>query len=148
MAYRQRGFTLLEVLLSIVVIGILVAVGVPVLSRTQTKNDLDAATTILVQSLRRAEILSQSVDGDSGWGVKIQSGAIALFKGASYGVRDTTRDEVFFMPTTITATGLTEIPMAKFTGYPIATGSVVLTNTAAPLDSATVTINTRGMVNY
>ena len=144
---HRHGFTLLEVMLSLAVVGIMSAVSVPVLSRVQTKNDLDAATRVLVQSLRRAEILAQSVDGDTSWGVSAQSGSITLFKGPSFAGRDSTYDEIFTVPTTVTATGLTEVVMAKFTGYPTTTGSVTLTSSVLP-DTSTVTIQAKGTVTY
>lgn len=144
----RQGFTLIELLLSMAVVGILTAISIPVLSRVQTKNDLDTATQSLVSSLRRASILTQSVDGDTSWGVKVQSGSITLFKGASFAARDTTYDEVYSVPTTLSASGISEIVMSKFTGYPTNSGSAVLTNTALPSESATVTVNGRGMVSY
>ncbi len=145
---EQHGFTLIELLLSLAIVGILTAYSLPVVTRIQTKNDLDTAKTSFVQSLRRAEILSQSVDGDSAWGVKAQSGSITVFKGINFVSRDVTFDEVYAMPATITATGLTEIDLAKFTGYPTASGSTILTSSITPTDTVTITVNSKGMVSY
>lgn len=146
--HNEQGFTLLEFVLSVAIVGILTTISLPVLSRIQTKNDLDTAVSALVSSLRRAEILSRSVDGDTSWGVKAASGSVILFKGASFAARDTAYDEIFSVPTTITASGLTEIAINKFTGYPTATGSVTLVSSVAPADIATVTVNGKGMVEY
>lgn len=141
----KRGFTLVELLLSIATIGILSAIVAPVLVGTQTKNDLDMAVSAWVSSLRRAAILSRGVDGDTSWGVKAQSGSIVLFRGVSYAARDNSFDEVFSEPATITVSGVNEVVMTKFTGYPETTGTTTFSNFS---DSATLTINSRGMVDY
>lgn len=142
------GFTLVELLLSIAMIAILAGIGAPIFVRSQTKNDLDTAVEILVESLRRAEVLSQANDGDTTWGVNFASGAITLFKGSSFAGRDSSYDEVFSLSSAISGSGLTEVVMAKLTGYPNTTGTTTLTSNTNVSDSATITINSRGMVTY
>lgn len=141
----MKGFTLLEVLLSVAAIAILAGLSLPVFRTMLTKNDLDVATTTVAQTLRRAQILSQAVDGDTSWGVKVQSGSITLFKGASYDVRDTAFDETFDMPASIAPSGLSEIVYTKFTGFPQTTGTTTLITAN---DTKTVTINEKGMVSH
>lgn len=141
----MKGFSLLEVLLSIAVVAILAGLSLPVARTMLTKNDLDIATVTATQTLRRAQILSQAVDGDISWGVKVQSGSITLFKGTSYSTRDSNFDEVFDNPTTINISGITEVVYAKFTGLPQTTGVAIL---ATADDSKTVTINEKGTISY
>lgn len=145
--FNSRGFTLIELLLSIGLIGILTGIGAPILGRAQTKNDLDTAVSSFVSSVRRAEILSQAVDSDIGWGVKLDSTSITLFKGNTFATRNSGFDEVFSVPTTITFSGTSEIDISKFTGYPASTASTTFTSTIYS-DSVTVTVNSRGMVSY
>lgn len=140
-----NGFTLLELLLVIATITILVGFSVPVSARSQVKNDLDIATSTIVQSLRRAEILSKAVDGDIGWGVNIGSGNITLFKGNTYATRDTNFDETTTLQPTITPSGLSEIDFAKFTGLPGSTGTITLTTSS---DTKNITINAKGAIDY
>lgn len=142
----QQGFTLLEVLLSLAGITIIFGISIPIYQSFQVKNDLDITANTWVQTLRRAQVLSEAVDGDSTWGVKIQPAGLILFKGASYGARDTTFDEIFTVPTSISASGTTEIVFAKFTGNPLATGTTTLT--ASTAETRTININAKGTLTY
>ena len=81
---KAKGFTLLEIILSIALIGILAASSLFALQNFQINNDLDAALANIIQSLRRAQLLSESVSGDSKWGVKIFSDKVVVFKGDNY----------------------------------------------------------------
>lgn len=143
---KSHGFTLIEVMLSVAAIGIIAGISVPVYQSFQVRNDLDIATTETVHSIRRAQVLSQAVDGDTGWGIKIQSGSLTVFKGTSYATRDTTYDELFDMSTSTTPTGVSEIVFEKFTGLPETTGTITLTSNTN--ETRTITINAKGTVSY
>ena len=142
----QKGFTLLEVLLSLAAITLIAGMSIPVYQSFQVRNDLDIAATTYAQTLRRAQLLSQAVDGDIAWGVYIIGGSITLFRGTAYALRDSSFDEVFDMPASITPSGVAEIVFTKFTGLPQTTGVVTLTSNIN--ETRTITINVRGMVNY
>jgi len=143
---KNAGFTLLEILLSIAVISLIAGISIPIYQSFQVRNDLDIATVEIAQSLRRAQILSQAVDGDTSWGVSVQSASITLFKGTSYAARDTAFDELFDVPTSITPSGVSEIVFSKFFGNPQTIGTVTLTSNAN--ETRTITINEKGMVSY
>lgn len=142
----RQGFTLIELLLSVSVIMIIAGMSVPIYQLFQVRNDLDIATATIVQSTRRAQALSQAVDGDISWGINIQSGSITLFKGESYAARDTTFDEIFEVPTSITPSGIAEVVFTKFTGLPQTTGTITLTSNAN--ETRTLVINQKGMIDY
>lgn len=141
----NEGFTLLEVLLTVATIAVLAGFSLPVFRTMLTKNDLDVATVTVAQTLRRAQVLSQAVDGDTTWGVKVQSGSITLFKGTSFASRDTNFDEVTSIPTSIGIGGVNEVAYTKFAGLPQPTGSTTL---SISNDAKTLTINEKGMVSY
>ena len=137
---------MLEVLLSVAAIAVIAGISIPVYQSFQNRNDLDIAAVTFAQTLRRAETLAQSVDGDTSWGAIAQSGSITLFKGESFIGRDSSFDEIFEVPTSITLSGTQEYVFTKFTGVPETTGSLTLTS--ANNETRTITINAKGMVSY
>ena len=143
---NTRGFTLIEVLLSVVLIAFITGVSVPIYRSYLVKNNLDTATMIFVQSLRRAQGLSQAGEGDTTWGVNIETGLITVFKGASYAARDTTYDETFTIADSIGISGVQEIVFSKMYGEPQTTGSVTLSSDMG--HSKTITINGKGFIDY
>src|ERR1700733_15024397 len=86
----EKGFTLVEMLVSIAIITIVMGLSLPVYGSFVQSNDLDLATQNLVAMLRRAETYARAVDYDSVWSVEIQSSSIILFQGTTFGTRNTT----------------------------------------------------------
>lgn len=142
----QRGFTLLELLLSVAIIGAIAGLGAPVYQSFQVRNDLEIAANTLAQSARRASVLAAASEGDSVWGLQVASGQIVIFKGTSYAARDTDYDEISTLPSSITPSSLTEVTFAKMTGLPNATGTMTLTSVTG--DTRNVVLNARGTVSY
>lgn len=142
----SRGFTLIEVMLSVVIIGILAGLSAPVYASLQTRGDLDTNAQAIAEQLRRANTYARAIKSDNPWGVRIGGGAVTLFEGTSYATRDTTNDEITYLPGTLTATGLSEVVFAKATGLTATTGTITLT--ASTNDTKAITVNAKGMVAY
>lgn len=142
----MRGFTLLEVVLSLAVLSALAFAGF-IFSRTIIIDaDLDSSATGFVENARRAQMLSRGSDGDSTWGIHIQNGSMTLFKGANYGSRDSLYDEIIDIPTTITPSGATDVVFSKLTGFPASSGTLTLSGMQGM--SRTITINEKGTIVY
>jgi len=146
MNMKAAGFTLIEILLYIAVFTLITGVSIPIYLSSQARNDFDITTVTIAQTLRRAQVLAQSVDGDTSWGVKIQSGSIIGFKGISYATRDTNFDEIFEIPGSLTPSGVQEVVFTKFTGLPQTTGSITLSSNTN--ETRNITVNTKGTVSY
>ena len=147
---NSRGFTLLELLLSVAIISLLAGLSLPVYRILISKNDLDIAAATIVQSLRRAQVLSQAVSEDEDgvdilWGVKVLNDSIVIFKGTSYATRDSDFDEEFDMPATVDVGATNEVVFTKFTGFPTATGTINLTTEG---DSRSIAVNEKGTITY
>ena len=141
----QSGFTIIELLLVISIMTIIGAVFLPVSIDYQQRNDLDVATTTFAQSVRRAQQMSMSGEGDSQWGVNMITGNIVIFKGNTYASRDINFDENYSISTSIANSGQTEYDFAKTTGAPAQVGIVTFVNGSY---QKTVSVNAYGIVNY
>jgi len=146
MGTNEQGFTLTELLLSLAIMGLLTGMSLPVYASFQNRNDLDITTQSVADALRRAQIYTRGVSGDSQWGVEIQSNAVTLFKGSTFAARDTAYDEVTVIPGSIAVAGLSGVMFSKLSGAPSTTGNITLTSNTN--DVRTVTINAKGMVSY
>lgn len=138
------GFTLLELLLSVSILAILVAITAPILIAFQRNNDIDLTADTLSQVLRRAQILSQAINNDDSWGVKIDNNNIILFKGNSFIGRNQNYDETFSTSNSITFSGINEIIYNKFSGDTTG-GSIIMTNTTEN-KNISINVNSKGIV--
>jgi prepilin-type N-terminal cleavage/methylation domain-containing protein len=142
----MEGFTLLEVLLCVAIIGLLTGLSVPVYETFVRRNDLDLTTQGIVMMLERAETYARAVNGDAAWSVEVQSSQVTLFQGTTFASRNTAYDEILPIPVSMTRSGLSEVQFSKFSALPNATGTITLTSTTN--DTRTITINAKGMVDY
>ncbi|EKD46877.1 MAG: hypothetical protein ACD_67C00030G0002 [uncultured bacterium] len=142
----KKGFTLIEVMLVLALIVIISGISAPVYQSFQLKNNLDVGVNATVQTLRRAQLLSQSGEGDSNWGVHIESGGATLFKGADYATRETSFDEIFEISEDIVVAGMQNIVYSKLSGEPQTSGNIVLTTSTN--ETETININSKGMIEY
>jgi prepilin-type N-terminal cleavage/methylation domain-containing protein len=142
----QRGFTLIEVLLAIVLISLLTAISIEAYYSLFYRNDLDVAKNQVAQALGRAASLSAASFRDSNWGVEISTNNVVIFKGITYAGRDQNYDEIYPIASSITPSGLSEVIFTKMTGLPQSTGTVTLTS--ANGDARNITINSKGTVSY
>ncbi|MBI3495149.1 prepilin-type N-terminal cleavage/methylation domain-containing protein [Candidatus Berkelbacteria bacterium] len=150
---RQQGFSLIEIVLTIALIGLIAGISIPVYRELQQRNDLNVGVNTIVHDLRRAQLLAQSVQGDQNgnadsgkWGVHIGSDTITLFKGASFGQRDTSFDEASSVPVSVKSTCGTDIVFEKFSGLPLSSGTITVTSHNN--ETHAITISPKGTIKY
>jgi len=141
----MKGFTLIEVIISISIIAILAGISMPVYKIMQQKNDLETAEFVVASAVRRTQILAQAAKGDSDWGVHVENSQITIFKGQNYTTRDVNSDESFSISSRILTNGLTNIIFNKLIGLPGSTGLITLSILD---DSRNITINEKGAIEY
>lgn len=142
----REGFTLIEVLLSVAIIGMLVGISLPVYESFSRRNDLDVTAQGVVSLLRRAESYSRAVKADAVWSVEIQTSSATLFQGTSFASRNTAYDETVAIPSSVAPSGLTEVQFSKLSAAPNTTGTVTLLSNTN--DTRAIAINAEGMVSY
>lgn len=142
----KGGFTLLEALLGIAIMGIIGGFSVPFYYAAQVRGDADDAVIMIAQNLRRAQLLAQAGEGDAPWGLYVQQGSMILFKGSSFGSRDQDEDEVFTFTANMGVSGNQEFVFAKMTGEPVLAGTINLL--LSTNEQRTVSVNEKGMISY
>jgi len=140
------GFTLIEMLMSVALIGLIALILMPVYQSLQVRNDADLIAQTIANNFRRAELLSSGGVGDSSWGVYFTSSTITLFQGATYAGRNTEYDELTSVPGSLTLSGLSSVIFEKYSGNAQSVGAIVVSSTIG--DSKTININSKGMVQY
>ena len=141
----MKGFTLIEIIITLSIVSILTGISVPVYKIMQQKNNFKMAEFVIVSAVRRAQILAQAAKEDSSWGVHIENSQVTIFKGSDYIGRDISSDEKKFIASYISIGGLTEIIFNKLTGTPGLAGVITL---LASNNSANITINEKGAIEY
>jgi len=140
---RRRGFTAVEVLLTIGVIGITAGVSVPMFRNYQIRSDLDLAVAQTIGGLTRAQLLSQTGQEDNMWGFRVPEGT--LFQGASYAIRDPDFDEIMILPPSISVYGIEEVVFSRVDGVPSPVGDIILE--ALNGEQRTITVSADGMLS-
>ncbi len=142
----MRGFTLIEVLLAVLLIGVLASAAVPAFQSFQQRSDLAVAIDAVAQRYRRAQALSRAVSGDSPWGVHVATGSVIVFRGISFAGRNASYDELVVLGRSVIPSGLTDVVFDPLTGRPRSTG--VLTLETSNGDTRFLTLNAQGTVLY
>lgn len=142
----MKGFTLLEVLLSVALIGIISGVSMFLSHSFQTQSALDTAARSYGEFSRRAQIRSGGVENDTSWGVNISSSTITLFQGTVFALRESSFDETYVIPSNVTVSGVQEIIFTKVTSTPSPFGTTTFSNRKG--ESRAVFINQKGIVDF
>ena len=90
----RGGFTIIEVLIAIAIIGVLSAMVIPYYNSFLARNELKNEALKMVDMLRRARGQAMSGQDDLQWGVHFESGKYVLIRGTSYGVSDPFNEEI------------------------------------------------------
>jgi prepilin-type N-terminal cleavage/methylation domain-containing protein len=139
------GFTLVEMIIVIAIIGLLVGISGPIFYSLGVRSQTKDAVSVVVQSLRRAQLLAQSVKQDSDWTVEIQNGKAIIFKGTNFALRDQSFDQTENLSSRVSLSGISEIRFNKFLGTPQNTGTIIF---STDQETRNLTINAKGTIEY
>jgi len=147
MLVNSRGFTILELIISIAIVVLIMSVGSISFFSTKNKARLDAGVDGMISKMSQAR--SDALAGKSGtdYGIKFGTSSYTYFSGSTYSVGNNTNiltqlgNNYRIGGTVGTSSGL--IIFYRLTGLPSATGTVTVTDTSTSLFE-TVTIGTQG----
>ncbi|SRR3989339_108665 len=142
---EKKGFTLLELLLVVAIMGVLAVIGTPMYLSLQAENEMSITSLTINDILHRAKLKSQAIDGDASWGVEIKKGSLIIFKGTSFVNRNPIYDEEYSISNAVDLSGLSEVIYSSLYGIPNITGEIKLKH----LDGrqSQLSINAFGIVN-
>src|SRR3989344_1838399 len=85
---RNKGFTILEILLTLFVLSLVVTIVTFSFSKLNSSKALDGSANLVVLTLDEARSLTLSSVGDTKYGVHFTESEITLFKGSTYSSSD------------------------------------------------------------
>lgn len=84
-AISKRGFTILEIMVVIAVIGILSVIGLVTFTSSRDTRQLTATAQNILGVLRSAQAKTLAGEGGTAWGVHLSDSRFVLFQGVDFG---------------------------------------------------------------
>ena len=136
-----RGFSLIEVLITLAILGILGVIALPVSHYLEEDVALNNASQQITETLRLAQNKTLASEGADSYGVFFDANANQY----------TFADEVSILPKSIEFSNVTfpagKVVFAKITGFPNSTGSVSLRVKQRPSKTQSVFLGSSGEIN-
>jgi prepilin-type N-terminal cleavage/methylation domain-containing protein len=141
-----KGFTFIEVLIVIALLGLLVGLSIPFYQSFQVSNQLDTTAFEIVQTLRLAQAKAMAGENEENFGVHFESQKFVLFEGDVYQNADPA-NEVTEIPKTLSvATSFGQnIIFSRIKGETSPGGTVTVRSDIN--ESKAIQINVKGNIN-
>lgn len=139
---KKFGFSLIELLLVIAIIGIIALATTPFLSSFVRRTTATTTADIVTSTLRKAYLYTVSSKNGDNWSACYTSNVIRLFRGGS--CASPTNFEDYVVPTSVTVSGFSSVTFQAPRGEPSTTLSITVSNN---LESKTITLNEVGMID-
>ena len=147
---KRKGFTVIELVISLAIMGALLAVILPSFISFRRSSALNTEAEDLVTVINRARLLSVSSKNDQQFGVHFSTDRVTLYQGPTYSATDPA-NEIHILNSLVALSGTTingggsEVLFQKVTGATTqnATTTLLVTGTSA---STTILILPTGVV--
>lgn len=141
----KRGFTLVEVIISLMVISIIGGIGISAFLNARDSKNLDTISDGLEAVLNQAKSDAVAGKNSSNFGVEFDKGSFTYFAGSSYSAGATT-NQTTLLPagwaiSTSTSNHLSYITFNHLSGTAQATGTITISKGAS---SRVITIGSAG----
>ncbi|MDO8594046.1 MAG: prepilin-type N-terminal cleavage/methylation domain-containing protein [bacterium] len=149
---RSAGFTLIEILVVLAVVGIVAGIGVSSLSNVNTTSALTVEAEKVLSLLAKARSFTLAAKDGVAYGVHIESGKAVLFKGVSYSAGASSNQvQALHSEVTIStfslAGGGSEVKFQKLTGSTAEVGTITLRAVRNAQQTKVITVNATGIAS-
>lgn len=147
----NRGFTVIELLLSLAIIAVISAIGISAMSPVNTDKALITETEKVLSLIVKARSETLAAKEGSVYGVHFEERQAVLFKGLTYSAGatgnqiQTLHDEVKISVFALSGGG-SEVIFSKLTGATTQSGTVTLTTLRDAGKTKVITISSTGAV--
>jgi type II secretion system protein H len=149
---RRAGFSLIEILIVIAIIGLVMAIVLLSFNSLKSSQTLDKDAELVVQVLRQARSQTLASQNASSYGVHFASSTITLFAGTSYSAGDTSNQN-FNLNASDTVIGLslagssTNVVFSRLSGEAIQDGTITLSSLATNR-TRIITVYKTGLIEF
>ncbi|BFT94402.1 MAG: hypothetical protein MNSN_05780 [Minisyncoccus archaeiphilus] len=140
----MKGFTILELLLSVAMVAVLAGVAIPLYSIYYSRTSIGDSSALVVDSLRATRAMSIAGKYGSEWGVRLEQGKVTIFKGQAFSSRDQSYDQVIILEDNLNFTGLNDIYFNR-AGTPNQIGNIAVSYGE---DALVINVNEKGIIDY
>lgn len=147
---RNRGLTLIEILIVVIVIAVIASIGISAFIGQRSKREIQTIADGIVMTLGRAKADALSGKNGSSFGVYFSSTTYSYFTGPIYNASDTSATYTSISSQyviTDTVPGSTSIVFSRLTGFPVATGTVTVTDSTDSSNKKIISIGTNGDIS-
>lgn len=136
-----KGISYLEMLIVLALFMIIASIGGPIMIGYLQRNNMDAAKSMLIGNLRKAQMYSITGKSNADWGVCLTDNHIRLYSG-NCGSPDINED--FQIPNSVSISGLTDVTFSQMRGEPSSTLNIEI---QALDESAVIQMNPVGGIS-
>lgn len=149
MRLRHHGFTLIEVLIALLIVGLVVTVLIASFRSFTARRTLDGAAANVISALEVARAQTLDSLSDSAYGVHIETDRVVIFAGATYMPGDPGNRLILLSPQVSVGSsltgGTTDVSFARLSGKASATGTITVTLRADPSQTRVITVAPGGI---
>lgn len=144
---REKGYTVMELLVVIAVLAILAGLSMAGFSNFSKKEALDAGATALIAGLRDARAQTLASVGGSQYGINVSTTSFSFFKGSTYDAAASTTSVFRFSSYVRASSTQASFVFQRITGNAVASGTIDVYMASDPTIKKTIQVEATGIID-